>query len=178
AGHPLGSPAGIRCQHPVHAQQRGSGRFGTAFAFSRTVVMPVAVLCGKTKTRSNNMISMNPFGKSRITIVSLVASALIWALASLPAAAADSPIVFGHQAWPGVTVKSRVAVLLLDAMGYPAKSQNFTSAIIYQGLKTGDVDVSLGAWMPAHKDMVDPLVDAGDAIMLSKNLTGAIQGLA
>src|SRR5699024_10648915 len=31
---------------------------------------------------------------------------------------------------------------------------------------------------PAHKDMVDPLFVAGDAVMLSKNLTGGVQGLA
>lgn len=124
------------------------------------------------------MIKVNPYRKIRVITTSLMAGVLMLALGSLPAAAADSPIVFGHQAWPGVTVKSRIAVMLLDTMGFPAKSQNFTSAIIYQGLKSGDVDVSLGAWMPAHKDMVDPLVDAGDAIMLSKNLTGAIQGLA
>ncbi|PWG62133.1 ABC transporter substrate-binding protein [Sediminicurvatus halobius] len=90
----------------------------------------------------------------------------------------EEPVRFGVQSWPGVTVKTQVATQLLEAMGYPAETRELSTSVIYQGLRQGDVDVSLGAWMPAHEGMVQPLLEDNAAEQFAVNLEGAVQGLA
>ncbi len=107
------------------------------------------------------------------------AAVLITAMLLLPLrAAAAEPVRFAIQAWPGVTVKTEVARQLLESMGYATELQELEPQFVYQGIRSDDVDVSLGAWMPAHKDMVQPLLDDGVARQHAANLEGAIQGLA
>lgn len=109
-------------------------------------------------------------------ILTIVVAAVMM-FAPLRATAAE-PVRFAIQAWPGVTVKTEVARQLLHAMGYETTLTSLDPQFVYQGLRTDDVDVSLGAWMPAHKDMLQPLLDEGSAIQYTANLEGAIQGLA
>jgi len=109
-----------------------------------------------------------------------IAAALLAAITALAplSASADGPIRFAIQAWPGVTVKTQVATKLLNAMGYKTTIEKLDPQFVYQGIRSNDVDVSLGAWMPAHKDMLQPLLDDGVAKEYAANLTGAVQGLA
>ncbi|MFB4205523.1 hypothetical protein KBTX_03240 [wastewater metagenome] len=114
----------------------------------------------------------------RAALITIIVAA-VTALAPLGASAQQqAPIRFAIQTWPGVTVKTEVARQILDAMGYPSTLQELSPQFVYQGIRTGDVDVSLGAWMPAHKDMVQPLLDDGVAVKYAANLEGAVQGLA
>lgn len=115
--------------------------------------------------------------RARGGIILTAVIAAVMMLAPLRATAAE-PIRFAIQAWPGVTVKTQVATRLLDAMGYESDIKSLEPQFVYQGIRTGDVDVSLGAWMPAHKDMLQPLLDEGAAVQYAANLEGAIQGLA
>ncbi len=94
------------------------------------------------------------------------------------ATAASAPVRFAIQSWPGVTVKTEVATQLLNAMGYETEVTDLSSQFIYQGIRSGDVDVSLGAWMPAHESMLQPVLDDGAAVQYAANLEGAVQGLA
>lgn len=121
---------------------------------------------------------MNMHGhRSHAAIVLAALSSALLMLAPLRAVAAE-PIRFAIQAWPGVTVKTEVAIQLLETMGYETTLQELSPQFVYQGIRTDDVDVSLGAWMPAHKDMLQPLLDEGSAVQYAANLKGAIQGLA
>src|SRR5699024_9085833 len=52
------------------------------------------------------------------SLVAVVLALGVWAGPAAAADAADAPVTFGYQAWPGVTVKSQVAIQLLQAMGY------------------------------------------------------------
>lgn len=109
----------------------------------------------------------------------LMVAVFVAAMALLPMrAVAAEPVRFAIQAWPGVTVKTAVARHLLESMGYATELQELDPQFVYQGIRSDDVDVSLGAWMPAHKDMVQPLLDDGVARQHAANLEGAIQGLA
>lgn len=122
------------------------------------------------------MTAKHDFSKrGGIIVTAMVAAVMV--LAPLRATAAE-PIRFAIQAWPGVTVKTAVARSLLDAMGYESELQSLEPQFVYQGIRTDDVDVSLGAWMPAHEDMLQPLLDEDSAIQYTANLEGAIQGLA
>ncbi len=112
------------------------------------------------------------------TLVVGLALSIAGATLSAGDARADGEIRIGMQPWPGVTVKSQVAMQILNRIGYPAELKELSPQFVYQGMKTDDVDVTLGAWMPAHKSMVQPLVDDGQVREYAINLDGAIQGLA
>jgi glycine betaine/proline transport system substrate-binding protein len=117
------------------------------------------------------------------TAARALAAGLVLSLAAAAGGAADAraqdgEIRVGMQPWPGVTVKSQVAQQILEAIGYPTQIKELSPQFVYQGMKSGDVDVTLGAWMPAHKSMVQPLVEAGEVREYAINLEGAIQGLA
>ncbi|SDG39219.1 glycine betaine/proline transport system substrate-binding protein [Limimonas halophila] len=120
--------------------------------------------------------------RTELTAPRLAAFAVAGALAltaGMPRpASASEPIRFAVQAWPGVTVKTAVATRVLEAMGYRTETRELGSQFIYKGIESGEVDVSFGAWMPAHKSMLQPLLDKGEAVQLAANLKGAIQGLA
>lgn len=94
------------------------------------------------------------------------------------AMAADKQINFGVPAWPGITVKTEIAHQLLAPLGYQSKAQDIGLQVIYQGLDTGDVDVFLGAWLPAQNPMLEPLEDDGSITRLATNVTGAQMTLA
>jgi len=94
------------------------------------------------------------------------------------AMAADKQINFGVPAWPGITVKTEIARQLLAPLGYQSKAQEIGLQVIYQGLDTGDVDVFLGAWLPAQDSMLDPLEADGSITRLATNVTGAQMTLA
>ncbi|MFW5970040.1 MAG: glycine betaine ABC transporter substrate-binding protein [Halofilum sp. (in: g-proteobacteria)] len=109
----------------------------------------------------------------------LMAAVFVAGMALLPMrAVAAEPVRFAIQSWPGVTVKTAVARELLESMGYETELQELEPQFVYQGIRSDDVDVSLGAWMPAHEDMVKPLLDDGVARRHAANLEGAVQGLA
>ncbi|WP_110656783.1 ABC transporter substrate-binding protein [Salinicola halimionae] len=94
------------------------------------------------------------------------------------AMAADKQINFGVPSWPGITVKTEIAHQLLAPLGYQSKAQDIGLQVIYQGLNTGDVDVFLGAWLPAQNPMLEPLEDDGSITRLATNVTGAQMTLA
>lgn len=94
------------------------------------------------------------------------------------AQAADDSVTYGVPAWPGITVKTEIARQLLAPLGYQGKAQEIGLQVIYQGLDTGDVDVFLGAWLPAQNSMLEPLEADGSITRLATNVTGAQMTLA
>ncbi|WP_106419341.1 ABC transporter substrate-binding protein [Salinicola tamaricis] len=100
-------------------------------------------------------------------------------LSAMPAAqAADDTIVFGAPAWPGISVKTEIASQLLSTLGYRPKTEEIGLQVIYQGLDSGDVDIFLGAWLPAQQPMLAPLEEKGSVRRLATNVTGAQMTLA
>lgn len=99
-------------------------------------------------------------------------------LIALPALADDATLDLGVPAWPGITVKSEIASQLLEPLGYQIHSQELGLQVTYQAMETGDIDVFLGAWMPAQKDMFGPREASGDIISVANNVDGAQMTLA
>ncbi|WP_245391764.1 ABC transporter substrate-binding protein [Salinicola aestuarinus] len=95
-----------------------------------------------------------------------------------PAVAADDEVVFGVPAWPGITVKTEIASQLLEPLGYTVETREIGLQVIYQGMTTGDVDLFLGAWLPAQNPMLEPLEADGSIQRLATNVTGAQMTLA
>ena len=80
----------------------------------------------------------------------------------LPLASAQT-VRFGYVEWPGVTVKTQVAAVILEALGYDTRTQSLSVPIVLKGLSEGDLDVFLGVWRPSMNVMVEPyLADTGD----------------
>lgn len=114
-----------------------------------------------------------------------VSMALVAATAALtlPATtlAIDSdgpPIRFGTPTWPGVTVKTEVAAQIVETMGYNATQINANPAFAYNALKSDDLDIFLGGWMPTQKNMADPLINTGEVEVLATNISDAVMGIA
>lgn len=99
--------------------------------------------------------------------------------ASSAAPAQEAPQVrFGVQPWPGVTVKSEVAMQLLDAAGHRTKKVGLNTPLTLEGLSNGDLEVALGGWYPVSSSMINPLVEEGKVTRLAANLPNALSGVA
>ncbi len=98
-------------------------------------------------------------------------------LGTATASAAADTLRFGYQPWPGVTVKTEVAAQVLQAAGYETDVNELDPQFVYQGMRSDDVDATLGTWMPAHEEMLRPLLDEGVAVQHAVNLDEAVQGL-
>ncbi|WP_206607954.1 ABC transporter substrate-binding protein [Ferruginivarius sediminum] len=106
-------------------------------------------------------------------------STVLGAVGGANAANDDAPTIrFGVPTWPGVTVKSEVAAQLLEHMGYGTHQMNASPSVILNSLKTDDLDIYLGGWMPTEKEMIDPLVEAGEVETLTTNISDALLGVA
>lgn len=94
-----------------------------------------------------------------------------------PAAAADPAscrsVRMASPGWSDIDATNALVGEVLQALDYQPQVQNLSVPLTFQGLRTRQLDVFLGNWMPAQQPMVDPLV-AGRAIdVLGTNLPQA-----
>lgn len=107
----------------------------------------------------------------------LVASAVALLLAATAAQAADpancATIRLSDPGWTDITSTNGVASTLLSALGYKPEVKTLSVPIGYEAMKSGDIDVFLGNWMPAQQKFRDDLDASKAAEVLVKNLSGA-----
>lgn len=109
----------------------------------------------------------------------LAATVLTIAGLASTASVAETPTIrFGTPTWPGVTVKTEVAAQLVATMGYSIEQTNASPAFAYNALKSDDLDLFLGGWMPTQKNMLDPLVEENSVEVLATNISEAVMGIA
>ncbi|NDL64083.1 choline ABC transporter substrate-binding protein [Acerihabitans arboris] len=75
--------------------------------------------------------------------------------------------------WSDIAATNAVAGLLLEGLGYRQQVQNLSVALAYQGLKTGQLDVFLGNWMPAQRPVIEKYTRDGAVKVLGANLNSA-----
>src|SRR3954471_4432248 len=75
--------------------------------------------------------------------------------------------------WTDITATNAIAGLLLKALGYEQKVETVAVPITFQGLKTGQIDVFLGNWMPAQSHLAKPLLENKEADLIRANLENA-----
>lgn len=114
-------------------------------------------------------------GLRRILFASLLAITLI--SFSLPALAAEK-ITIASVSWTGVTIKSEIAVSILESLGYKAENKVFSVPITYSALSTGDADVFFGNWMPSMANVANKFFKKGTVIKYVANMPGAKYTLA
>lgn len=75
--------------------------------------------------------------------------------------------------WTDITSTGALAAVVLKGLGYEPEIKTLSVPIGFQSLKTNEIDVFLGNWMPSHKKFRDEL-EAADAIeVIGRNLEGA-----
>jgi len=114
-------------------------------------------------------------GLKRIIFASFVITTLF---CSAIAAQAAEKITVASVAWTGVTIKSEVAVSVLESLGYKAENKVFSVPITYTALANGDADVFFGNWMPSMANIADKFFKNGKVIKYVANMPGAKYTLA
>jgi len=122
-------------------------------------------------------------GHARPWRLSLLAGLLALVLpAGGPAPAAEPEscrtVTFSDVGWTDITATTAVASVVLRALGYEPRSALLSVPVTYASLKTGDVDVFLGNWMPSMAADREPYLTDGSVVDLGPNLTGAKYTLA
>lgn len=85
---------------------------------------------------------------------------------------------FGVPPWPGVTVKSEVAMQIMRTLGYAVESVETSPAVIYNSIPQGELDIYMGGWIPQQNFMIEPLLRKKRVAVAATNLTGAMVGFA
>lgn len=75
--------------------------------------------------------------------------------------------------WTDIAATNAVSGVVLNALGYQQKVQNLSVALAFQGLKTGQVDVFLGNWMPAQEPVISKFTADDSIKVLGANLPAA-----
>ncbi|HEY0208273.1 choline ABC transporter substrate-binding protein [Acerihabitans sp.] len=90
------------------------------------------------------------------------------------AGAADCETVkMSDPGWSDIAATNAVAGVVLQGLGYRQQVQNLSVALAYQGLKTGQLDVFLGNWMPAQQPVIEKFTRDGAVKVLGANLSSA-----
>ncbi len=109
---------------------------------------------------------------SRTALVLLFLSAQAGAAAAQDAESCKT-VRLSAPGWTDIAATNGVASVLLGALGYEPEVRTLSVPVGYEAMKSGDIDVFLGNWMPAQQAFRDDLDQAGAAEELAQNLTGA-----
>ncbi|PFH19609.1 MULTISPECIES: choline ABC transporter substrate-binding protein [Burkholderia] len=81
--------------------------------------------------------------------------------------------------WTDITVTTAVASLLFESLGYRPATTISSVPISFAGLKSKQIDISLGYWWPIQEKQIQPFLDAHAFVKLEPpNLSGAKETLA
>ncbi len=115
------------------------------------------------------------FGPRRFAVVVAFIATLF---CCAPAAHAADKITIASVSWTGVTIKSEIAVSVLESLGYKAANKVFSVPIAYTALANGDADVFFGNWMPSMANIAEKFFKSGKVIKYTVNMPGAKYTLA
>ncbi len=110
----------------------------------------------------------------KLTSLMLLAGSSMLPLSSF--AADDARCATVNQSDPGwtdIAATNALSGVVLNALGYQQKVQNLSVALAFQGLKTGQLDVFLGNWMPAQAPVIAKFADDGAIKVVGANLPAA-----
>lgn len=112
---------------------------------------------------------------------SLVVLALL-GVSATAASAAEPPackaVRFADVGWTDITATTAAATVVLKALGYAPKTQVLSVPVTYASMKSKDIDVFLGNWMPTMEADLRPYVDDKSVDIVGVNLEGAKYTLA
>ncbi len=116
------------------------------------------------------------------TLLCTVAAAAVLAPFATPASAADpascKTVRFSDVGWTDITATTAVTSAMLKSIGYTPKTTILSVPVTFLSLKNNNIDVFLGNWMPAQKELRKPLVEDKSINVVGVNLEGAKYTLA
>jgi glycine betaine/proline transport system substrate-binding protein len=80
--------------------------------------------------------------------------------------------------WTGVTIKTDLAVSILESLGYNAENILVSVPIAYEAMSTGEADAFMGNWMPSMASIADKYFAKGTVDKFVPNMPGAKYTLA
>ena len=93
-------------------------------------------------------------------------------------ASAAQKIRLASVAWTGVTIKTELAVAILESLGYEAENMTLSVPFVYSALSTDGADAFLGNWMPSMATVAGKFFENGSVIKYVANMPGAKYTLA
>lgn len=75
--------------------------------------------------------------------------------------------------WTDIASTNGMAAAVLTGLGYTAEVSSLSVPIAFESLKTGDIDVFLGNWMPAQTGFREDVDASGATVVLAENLPDA-----
>lgn len=111
------------------------------------------------------------------TLISLALAFGMTSTAVLAEDASCKKVRFADVGWTDIQVTTGVAQVLLEAMGYSPEVVTLTVPVTYSSLKSKDIDVFLGNWMPSMTADIKPYLEDKSVEQLVTNLENAGYGL-
>ncbi|MBX2805194.1 MAG: choline ABC transporter substrate-binding protein [Hyphomicrobiales bacterium] len=105
------------------------------------------------------------------------ATTIFLATGSAANAACDE-IVFSDVGWTDITTTTSTTKHVLEGLGYKVDIKVLSVPVTFESLKSDDVDVFLGNWMPAQNAVIKPFLDSGEVDQVAVNLEGTKYTLA
>ena len=84
---------------------------------------------------------------------------------------------FADVGWTEIQVISEIASNMFNALGYTGEVKTLSVPITFASLKSGDVDVFFGNWMPSQTADIKPYLDDKSVEQLVANMEGAGYGM-
>ncbi len=75
--------------------------------------------------------------------------------------------------WSDITATTAAVQVVLEALGYEVDVQMLSVPVTYASLKNNDIDIFMGAWLPAQSEDLAPYLKDGSVEKVRVNLTGA-----
>lgn len=110
----------------------------------------------------------------------VITAALALGIASTAALAEDASckkVRFADVGWTDIQVTTGATSVLLEALGYEAEVKTLSVPVAYASMKTKDIDVFLGNWMPSMTADIKAYTDDKSVETIGVNLDGAGYGL-
>lgn len=115
---------------------------------------------------------------AKITILALGLAAGMSSAAYAADPEACKEVTFSDVGWTDITATTATASVVLEALGYEPSTEILSVPVTYTSLKSGDIDVFLGNWMPTMEADIAPYREDGSVVTLVTNLEGAKYTLA
>lgn len=80
--------------------------------------------------------------------------------------------------WTDITAITAMTAAILEPMGYTGEIQQLAVPVTFASMKSGDIDVFLGNWMPSMENDIKAYREDGSVETLGANLEGAKYTLA
>lgn len=100
------------------------------------------------------------------------------ALSTSMAFAACEEVTFSDVGWTDITATTATTKTVLEALGYDVDVKVLSVPVTYASMKSGDVDVFLGNWMPTMEGDIAAYREDGSVETVRENLEGAKYTLA